>query len=306
MTNTSSINLNLNVNVNGKAYYGLVPIARHQVHLHWAIFKIDALCRSLQPKQVLSLQPDQSFASHDIPPRRCALDEHTFGNLNTGCVDALGLWLAMCAWLQCHGWWTSYRETQELRWKIMDCCERCMLSSSHCTNKLAAQASTKQTQMYTLHRIKHYDLKMNEQIIVMTAKLSYIPMISHTCGNAVWTQNYHLEAHGILEEDIVVLADSKVMRVEEGLVHGKLLACHLLPILIKLVYVNGHFRPCQRLDLAACEDLCLLMHTMIYTLQSDTTCHLHNVWGALQPITHTICQANARYEADPNAAAYFA
>ncbi len=44
------------------------------------------------------------------------------------------------------------------------------------------------------------------------------------------------------------------MGVEEGLVHGELLACHLLPVLIKLVDVNGHFRPCQRLDLAACKD----------------------------------------------------
>ncbi len=46
------------VSSNGKAYYGLVPIARHQMHLHWAIFKVDTLRRSLQPKQVLSLYPE--------------------------------------------------------------------------------------------------------------------------------------------------------------------------------------------------------------------------------------------------------
>ena len=57
MTNISSISLN--VNVNGKAYYGLVPIARHQVHLHWAILKVDTLRRSLQPKQVLPLQEEK-------------------------------------------------------------------------------------------------------------------------------------------------------------------------------------------------------------------------------------------------------
>lgn len=81
-------------------------------------------------------------------------------------------------------------------------------------------------------------------------------MSLHACGHTVWKQAYHLEAHSILEEDIVVLADSKVMGVEEGLVHGELLACHLLPILIKLVDINGHFRPCQRLDLAACKHFC--------------------------------------------------
>lgn len=53
---------------------------------------------------------------------------------------------------------------------------------------------------------------------------------------------YHLEAHSILEEDIVVLADGKVMGVEEGLLHAELLAGHLLPVLIKLVDVNGHLR----------------------------------------------------------------
>ncbi len=52
---------------------------------------------------------------------------------------------------------------------------------------------------------------------------------------------HHLEAHGILEEHIIVLADGKVMRVEEGLLHGELLSCHLLPVLIKLIDVNGHF-----------------------------------------------------------------
>ena len=131
-------------------------------------------------------------------------------------------------------------------------------------------------------------------------------MASHAVCNIVWKQAYHLEAHSILEEDIVVLADSKVVGVEEGLVHGELLACHLLPILIKLVYVNGHFRPCQWLDLAACKELCPLKHTPIHTLQSDTTRPLHDVWDTLQPVTHTNCQANARYEALPNAAACFA
>ncbi|KAA6417572.1 MAG: hypothetical protein FRX49_12447 [Trebouxia sp. A1-2] len=65
------------VNLSGKAYYGFAPIARHQMHLHWAIFKVDTLCRSLQPKQVLSLQPDEGFARHDIPSRRHAPHEHT-------------------------------------------------------------------------------------------------------------------------------------------------------------------------------------------------------------------------------------
>ena len=64
-------------------------------------------------------------------------------------------------------------------------------------------------------------------------------------------QTYHLEAHSILEEDVVVLADGKVMGVEEGLVHAELLASHLLPVLIKLVDVNGHLRSRQRLDLTA-------------------------------------------------------
>ena len=98
----------------------------------------------------------------------------------------------------------------------------------------------------------------------MTAQLSYRLMASHACGNTVRKQAYHLEAHSILEEDIVVLTDSKVMGVEEGLVHGELLACHLLPVLIKLVDVNGHFRPCQRLDLAACKDLSAHAHSDIY------------------------------------------
>ena len=34
-------------------------------------------------------------------------------------------------------------------------------------------------------------------------------------------QAHHLEAHVILEEDIVVVGDGKVMWIEEGLLHGK-------------------------------------------------------------------------------------
>jgi len=107
-----------------------------------------------------------------------------------------------------------------------------------------------------LNYVNCQDLNINKQPTVMTAKSNYRAMASHACGSVFWKQAYHLEAHSILEEDIVVLADSKVMGVEEGLVHGELLACHLLPVLIKLVDVNGHFRPCQRLDLAACKDFC--------------------------------------------------
>lgn len=114
----------------------------------------------------------------------------------------------------------------------------------------------------------------------MTAQLSYRLMASHACGSIVWKQAYHLETHSILEEDIVVLADSKVMGVEEGLVHGELLACHLLPILIKLVDINGHFGPCQRLDLAACTDFCELC-TFRCTLCSQT-----------QPATCLMCEAH--------------
>lgn len=39
----------------------------------------------------------------------------------------------------------------------------------------------------------------------------------------------HLEAHCVLEEDIVVLADGKVVGVKESILHGKCLPCNLLP-----------------------------------------------------------------------------
>lgn len=51
---------------------------------------------------------------------------------------------------------------------------------------------------------------------------------------------YHCKAHGILEEHIVVLSDGKVMWVEEGLLHGEGVACHLLPVCVKLIDVNHH------------------------------------------------------------------
>ena len=64
-------------------------------------------------------------------------------------------------------------------------------------------------------------------------------------------QSYHCKAHGVLEEHIVVLGDSKVMGVEKGLLHGEALACHLLPVIIKLIDVNHHLRPRKGLHVAA-------------------------------------------------------
>ena len=51
---------------------------------------------------------------------------------------------------------------------------------------------------------------------------------------------YHCKAHGVLEKHIVVLGDRKVMWVEKGLLHGEGVACHLLPLLVKLIDVNHH------------------------------------------------------------------
>ena len=52
----------------------------------------------------------------------------------------------------------------------------------------------------------------------------------HHCTKAgLGKEANHFEAHGILEENIVVLADGKVMGVEKGLVHGECLPCNLLP-----------------------------------------------------------------------------
>ena len=62
---------------------------------------------------------------------------------------------------------------------------------------------------------------------------------------------YHFEAHGILEEHVVVLADGKVMRVEKGLLHCEALPCNLLPLLIILVDLNAHLSASHWLDLAA-------------------------------------------------------
>lgn len=61
----------------------------------------------------------------------------------------------------------------------------------------------------------------------------------------------HFEAHGILEENIVVLADGKVMGVEKGLVHGECLPCNLLPCRIILIDLNLHLCTSDWLDLTA-------------------------------------------------------
>ena len=63
----------------------------------------------------------------------------------------------------------------------------------------------------------------------------------------------HFEAHVILEEDIVVLADGKVVWVEEGLLHGEGLPCHLLPLLVILIDLNLHLRASHWLYLTASE-----------------------------------------------------
>lgn len=65
-----------------------------------------------------------------------------------------------------------------------------------------------------------------------------------TCTNYILLQlpmPHHCKAHGVLEEHIVVLGDCKVMWVEEGLLHGEGVACHLLPVSVKLIDVNHHF-----------------------------------------------------------------
>ena len=61
----------------------------------------------------------------------------------------------------------------------------------------------------------------------------------------------HFEAHGVLEENIVVLADGKVMGVEEGLLHGERLPCNLLPCRIILIDLNLHLCTSDWLDLTA-------------------------------------------------------
>lgn len=61
----------------------------------------------------------------------------------------------------------------------------------------------------------------------------------------------HLEAHCVLEEDIVILADSKVVGVKESILHGECLPCNLLPLWVILVDFNLHLCACDWLDVTA-------------------------------------------------------
>ena len=50
---------------------------------------------------------------------------------------------------------------------------------------------------------------------------------------------YQVKACCAVDEDIVVFADSKVVRDKDGLFYGEGLACHSLPLLVKLSNVNS-------------------------------------------------------------------
>lgn len=50
---------------------------------------------------------------------------------------------------------------------------------------------------------------------------------------------YQVKACGAVDKDVVVFADSKVMRDKDGLGYGEGLARHSLPLLIKLSNVYG-------------------------------------------------------------------